>query len=110
MPALVVLVEENKVGKRWNHQVKCIRSICRIREWLDDLHLLDDRARPSVADDERQRIFMFRTNVNEMNVEPIDLGDEVRQGFQSLFALTPVEAPRGKPVASLCKAKSQYEH
>jgi len=31
---------------------------------------------------ERQRVLMFETNVNEMNVEPVDLGDEVRQGFQ----------------------------
>ena len=29
---------------------------------------------------ERQRIFMFGTNVNEMNVQPIDLGHELRQG------------------------------
>jgi hypothetical protein len=25
---------------------------------------------------------MFRTNVNEMNVQPINLGDEIRQGVQ----------------------------
>src|SRR5918994_3668593 len=52
-----------------------------------NLQLLDDRAGPSVRDDERQRIFMFRTNVNEMNVQPIDLGDEVREGLQLLLAL-----------------------
>ena len=39
-----------------------------------------------MRDDERQRIFMFRTNVNEMNVQPVDLGDEIRQGVQ--FAST----------------------
>ena len=59
--------------------VRCARVMCRgIGEWIDDLQLLDDRAGPSVCDDERQRIFMFRTNVNEMNVETIDLGDELR--------------------------------
>src|SRR5215213_9332220 len=67
---------------RWNHHiesVRCAPAVCRgIDKWIDDLKLLDDRAGPSVRDDERQHIFMFRTNVNEMNVQPIDLGDEVR--------------------------------
>jgi len=61
--------------------VRRARAVCRgIDKRIDDLQLLDDRAGPSVRDDERQRILMFRTNVDEMNVEPIDLGDEVRQG------------------------------
>ena len=65
--------------------------MCRgIGQRIDDLHLLDDRAGPSVRDDERQRIFMFRTNVNEMNVQPIDLGDELRQGVQFRLDLAPV--------------------
>src|SRR5580704_656880 len=33
---------------------------------------------------------MFRTNVNEMNVQPIDLGDELRQGVQFRLALAPI--------------------
>ena len=62
--------------------------MCRgIGKWIDDLQLLDDRAGPSVRDDERQRIFVFRTDVNEMNVQPIDLGDELRQGVQSCLDL-----------------------
>src|SRR5260370_29479413 len=43
-----------------------------------------------MRDDHRQRIFMLRANVNEMNIEPIDLGDEVRYGFQFCLALAPV--------------------
>src|SRR5258708_28367729 len=71
--------------------VRCARAMCRgIGQWIDDLQLLDDRAGPSVRDDERQRIFTFRTNVNEMNVQPIDLGDELRQGVQFRLALAPV--------------------
>jgi hypothetical protein len=57
-----------------------------IGQRIDDLHLFDDRAGPSVRDDQRQRIFVFRTNVNEVNVQPVDLGDELRQGFS--FAST----------------------
>jgi hypothetical protein len=48
------------------------------RQPIDDLQLLDDRPGPSVQDDERQRVFVFRTDVNEVNVEPVDLGDELR--------------------------------
>src|SRR5712664_3176703 len=65
--------------------------MCRgIDERIDNLQLLDNRPGPSVRDDERQRIFMFRTNVNEMNVQPIDLGDELRQGIQIRPALAPI--------------------
>ena len=61
--------------------VRCARAMCGgIGEWIDDFELLNDRAGPPVRDDERQCIFMFGTNVNEVNVQPIDLGDEVRQG------------------------------
>src|SRR5215470_11304051 len=79
---------------RRNHQmesVRCAPAMCRrIGQWLDDLQLLDDRAWPPVRDDEWQRILMFRTNVNEVNVEPIDLGDELREGVQSRLALAPI--------------------
>ena len=40
---------------------------------------------------------MLRANVNEMNVEPVDLGDELRQGVQPRLALAPVVICR--PVA-----------
>ena len=69
----------------------------RIGERIDDLQLLDDRAGPAVRDDQRQRIFMFRTNVNEVNVQPIDLGDEIRQRIQPRLDLAPVVL--GRPIA-----------
>ena len=69
----------------------------RIGQRLDDLQLLDDRAGPAVRDDERQRILMLRTNVDEMDVEPVDLGDEVRQGVQPRLDLAPVVL--GRPIA-----------
>ena len=61
-----------------------------IGQRIDNLQLLDDRSWPSVRDDKRQRIFMLRTNVNEVNVQPIDLGDELRQRVQSRLNLAPV--------------------
>jgi hypothetical protein len=45
---------------------------------------------PSVRDDHGQRVLMLRANVNEMNVQPVDLGDEMRQGLQFRLALTPI--------------------
>jgi hypothetical protein len=62
----------------------------RIGQWVDDLHLLDDRARPPVGDDHRQRVLVSRSNMNEVNIEPINLGDEVGQSIQTRFRLAPV--------------------
>ena len=53
----------------------------RIGQWVDDLHLLDDRSGPSVRDDQRQRILVLRTDVEKVNVQPIDFGDELRYEF-----------------------------
>src|SRR5437588_3773146 len=78
--------------------VRCARTMYRgIRQWIDNLQLLDNRAGPSVRDNEGQGIVMFRTNMNEMNVQPVDLGDELREGFQLRLALAPVVI--GRPIA-----------
>src|SRR3546814_7742145 len=61
----------------------------RIGQRLDDLQLLDDRSRPAVGDDDRQGILMLRTSVDEVNVELVDLGDEVREGVQLRLDLAP---------------------
>ena len=50
-----------------------------------------------MRDDERQRVFMFRTNVNEMNVDPVDLGNEMRQSLQLRLALAPIVIRRPIP-------------
>ena len=43
-----------------------------------------------MGDDEWQRILMSRPNVNEMDVQTIDFGDELREGIQAPLALAPV--------------------
>ncbi len=87
--------------QRRDYQMEGIRRACAIgcwiRQWIDDLQLLDDRAGPPVRDDERQRPVMFRAHVNEMDVEPVDLGHELRQGMQSRLHLAPIVVRR--PVA-----------
>jgi hypothetical protein len=60
-------------------RVGCARAVRRwIGQSVDELQLLDDRARPAVVDDERQRVLMLGANVNEVDVQPVDLGDELR--------------------------------
>src|SRR6058998_3092702 len=61
-----------------------------IGQRIDDLQLLDDRARPSMGDDNRQRILFFRTDVNEMDVQPIDLSDEIRIRIGLRLDLAPI--------------------
>ena len=72
-------------------RVRCAGAMRRgIGQSIDDLQLLDDRARPAVIDDERQRVLVLRPNVKEMDVEPVDLGDELREGVQPGLARAPV--------------------
>ena len=58
---------------------------------------LDDRAGPPVRDDDRQRVLVLRADVDEVDVQPVDLGHEVRQGVQLRLAPAPVVVCR--PVA-----------
>ena len=69
----------------------------RIGERPDDLQLLDDRAGPAVRDDERERVLVLRADVDEVDVQPVDLGQEVRQAVQLGLASAPVVVRR--PVA-----------
>jgi hypothetical protein len=79
-------------------RVGCISAVRGgIGQRIDDLDLLDDGAGPSVGDDERQRVLMLRTDMDEMDVQPVDLGDELGQGVQLRFDLAPVVF--GRPIA-----------
>jgi hypothetical protein len=43
-----------------------------------------------VRDDQRERVLVLGADVDEVNVQPVDLGHEVRQGVQLPLALAPV--------------------
>src|SRR5262249_30385578 len=58
-----------------------------IRKRIDDLELLDDGSRPAVRDDDRQRIRMTRTDVDEVNVHVIDRCYELRELIEFGLAL-----------------------
>jgi hypothetical protein len=51
----------------------------RIGEPPDELDLLGHGAWPAVVDDERKSLGILRTDVDEMNVQPINVGSEVRR-------------------------------
>src|SRR5690242_145022 len=57
----------------------------------------EDGPWPAVRHDQRQRVRMRRTDVDEVNVKSIDRGDELRQRVELRFCLSPVVL--GLPVA-----------
>ena len=61
-----------------------------IGERTNDLQEFEDRSRPAMGDDERQGVRMTRANVHEVNVEPVDLSHELRQGIQLRLGFAPV--------------------
>src|SRR5207244_13355931 len=81
-------------GQRWYYDIESVFGLSavgnRIRERRDDFHLLDERPRPAMGDDHRQRILFLRLDVNEMNVQPIDVGDEIRDGVYLRLGFAPV--------------------
>ena len=95
------LAGEAVTGHRRDHDVECILRLApvgrRIGQRLNDLQLLDHRTGPTVRDDERQGIRVTGLHVNEMNVDPVDLGHEHWQRVESRLHLAPVVI--GPPVA-----------
>jgi hypothetical protein len=62
----------------------------RVDQRPDDLEELDDRPWPAVVEDKRQRISLRRTDVEEVDLEPVDLGAELGQRVQARLARPPV--------------------
>jgi hypothetical protein len=54
----------------------------RVGERPDELQLLDDRAGPAVGDDDREGVGMLGADVEEVDVQPVELGQEARQAVQ----------------------------
>src|SRR4029077_19145255 len=61
-----------------------------IAERADDLHELHDRSRPSVRENDRQRVLLRGAHVDEMNANPVDLGPVLREGVDASFKAAPV--------------------
>ena len=95
------LAREPITGDRRDHDVEGVLRAASegrgVGEWADELDLLEDRPGPPVRDDDGQRALVLRTHVDEVDVEPVDLGDELGQGVELRLALAPVVVRR--PVA-----------
>jgi hypothetical protein len=92
---------EPVTGQGGDHHMERVRLAAavggRIGEGPDDLQLLDDRAGPAVGDDQREGVGMWGADVEEVDVEAVDLGGELRQRVQPGLDLAPVVG--GRPVA-----------
>jgi hypothetical protein len=91
---LARLAEVPVARYRRDHHVEGVRCAAAVGggvgERVDDGQQFDDGAGPSVGDDDRQRVLVSGADVDEVDVQPVDLGDEVRQGGQLGLAPAPV--------------------
>ena len=103
------LAREAVARQRRDDDVEGVRGAAamrgRIGQRLDDLQLLDDRAGPAVGDDHRQGVLMLRADVDEVDVQPVDLGDELRQGVQPRLA--PCASRNRSPSSARAPASSR---
>jgi len=64
----------------------------RVCQRSNDLQELDDRARPSMRQNDRQGILVLRSDVNEVDPETVNLRAKLRQPIQSALNTTPIVA------------------
>ncbi|MCY1366757.1 hypothetical protein D9M69_536630 [compost metagenome] len=63
-----------------------------VGQGADGLQQLEDRPRPAVGHDQRHGVRMAGANVDEVNVQAVDVGQELREGIEFRFRLAPVVA------------------
>ena len=84
------LAREAVAGQGRQHQVERVLGAAavsgRVGQRADGVQQLDDRAGPAVRHDQRQRVLMPRPDVDEVDLDPVDLGRELRQRVQSRLA------------------------
>ena len=88
------LTGEPVAGQRGQHQVEGVPGAPAVRgrvgQRADGLEQLDDGAGPAVGHDQRQRVLVLRAHVDEVDLDPVDLGLELRQRVQLRLACAPV--------------------
>ncbi len=86
---------ERESGNRWDDHVERLPDPAvglRVRERSDDAQIFHDRHRPSVREQQRERVGCRRPNVQEMHVETVDASDELRVGVDQRLPGAPVIA------------------
>src|SRR5262249_39001202 len=74
-----------------------VAAVCRrVGEGANDVEHLNDGAGPAMRDDERQRILVRRPDVDEVDVEAVNFGNELRESVQP--RLEPPEVVVGGPI------------
>lgn len=68
--------------------IAAVRS--RIGQRSDDVEELDERARPAVGQDDRERWLLGRPHVKEVDVGAVDLGRELIEAVHARLARSPV--------------------
>ena len=95
------LAGEAVAGQGRQHEVERVLGGAAVRgrvgQRADGLEQLDDRAGPAVRHDQRQRVLVPRLDVDEVDLDPVDLGRELRQRVELRLGLAPVVV--GRPVA-----------
>src|SRR5580704_1082466 len=84
-------------GKAWERRHDHMERVLRpspvaggIAERADDLHELNDRSRPSVRENDRQRVLLRGTHMDEMNANPVNLGAVLWEGVEASLEPVPV--------------------
>ena len=90
------LGREAVAGQRGDHEMEGVFGSSpmrhRIAQRADHTHELDHRAWPAMGQQQWHRTGLWRADMEEMNVEPIDLGDELPQSVEPRLASPPVIA------------------
>jgi len=80
------LVRKTKPGQGGDNNVKGFIGLAamggRVCQRSNDLQELDDRARPSMRQNDRQGILVLRSDVNEVDAETVNLRAKLRQRIQ----------------------------
>ena len=95
------LAGEAVPGQGGQHEMKGILGAAavrgRVRQGPDGVDQLDHGTGPAVGHDQRQRVLVRRTHMDEVDVDAVDLGRELRQRVQLGLGFAPVVVVR--PVA-----------
>jgi len=88
------LAGEAVPGDGRQHEVECVLGVSavrgRVRERADRLEQLDNRTGPAVGHDQRQRVLVLRLDVDEVDLDAVDLGRELRERVELRLRLAPV--------------------
>ena len=97
-PGAVGLARESVPRKRRDHDFERVGrgpAVCSgVGQRTDHLQLLDDRTGPAVGDDDRQGVRVLRLHVDEVDVEPVDVRDEIGIGEDLRLGAAPIVTVR----------------